>query len=170
MVKKIKVMVQQIVDIVIFQNGQCRTTLAAVETQWVVVTLATVIRAGKRAIYTNAYRGWAPRAAASAYAVVRRVQGGGLHVCRPCVAFFIWSVRRVRRACLYNYLYCDTGPIINSYIIYTVTTVRVERKRAREKRNEIPFVRGKKQKELKMTYYVPVRRHRIVIAVEKTKR
>lgn len=35
MVKKIKVMMQQIVDIVIFQNGQCRTTLTAAETQWV---------------------------------------------------------------------------------------------------------------------------------------
>ncbi|XP_050427064.1 arrestin homolog [Adelges cooleyi] len=33
MVKKIKVMMQQIVDIVIFQNGQCRTTIAAAETQ-----------------------------------------------------------------------------------------------------------------------------------------
>ncbi|XP_026816175.1 arrestin homolog [Rhopalosiphum maidis] len=33
MVKKIKVLIQQIVDIVIFQNGQCRTTLASVETQ-----------------------------------------------------------------------------------------------------------------------------------------
>ncbi|VVC37473.1 Hypothetical protein CINCED_3A005800 [Cinara cedri] len=33
MVKKIKVLMQQIVDIVIFQNGQCRTTICATETQ-----------------------------------------------------------------------------------------------------------------------------------------
>lgn len=35
MVKKLKAMVQQGVDVVLFQNGQYRTTVASIETQYV---------------------------------------------------------------------------------------------------------------------------------------
>jgi len=68
-VKKIKVLMQQVVDIVIFQNGQCRTTIAAAETQWVYTRVFTRYLRQTGMVYynmvlyigTGSGGGWIPR-------------------------------------------------------------------------------------------------------------